>query len=164
MSKNVWMTFLSSCSLYSARKNKKSASIILFDIDYFKRVNDTYGHEAGDLVLVKISQLVKSCLIEEAISGSYGGEEFIINASNLSIDEVYSLAEKIGRNVLDHFIYYNGQAISVTSSFGISSIDFSINEGELKQLIREADEGLYKAKRNGRNRVELGRGTLLQEV
>ena len=129
----------------------------MFDIDHFKSINDTFGHEAGDLVLARVAGVVKNCLRSHDIVGRYGGEEFILCMPDASLLAAEEMADFIRRNISQAVVRYSEKEITVTSSFGISSV---LIRGEavpatLQTLIREADQALYAAKRKGRNCVEL---------
>ncbi|WP_449538904.1 histidine kinase N-terminal 7TM domain-containing protein [Ferdinandcohnia sp. Marseille-Q9671] len=143
--------------LKSLDSNESSFSIIMFDIDYFKRVNDTYGHEAGDNVLTFVANLVKSFLRENDIFARYGGEEFIILLPETNRNLATEIATKIGKIVSDCFIDINGDAVHVTLSIGVASATPGQGEhtSSLKSVIKEADHALYAVKRNGRNNVQL---------
>lgn len=122
------------------------------DIDFFKNVNDTYGHEAGDKVLVEFSNtLVNFCRDYDAV-GRIGGEEFAICMPNISVDNAKVVAERLRELIESQQVDVgNDQKISITVSIGLSSANgFSIG---LADLMRKADEGLYHAKSTGRNRV-----------
>lgn len=139
------------------RKNGGNVSVIMFDIDHFKRINDTYGHEAGDCVLKNVAAVAKECLRESDIIGRYGGEEFIICLPNTHLVAANQIANRIRTRISDSFIRNHGNEIRVTSSFGVSNAD--INAGEdrhsIHSLMRDADKALYTAKNNGRNCVQL---------
>ncbi|WP_235848398.1 histidine kinase N-terminal 7TM domain-containing diguanylate cyclase [Litchfieldia alkalitelluris] len=134
-----------------------SISMLMFDIDHFKNVNDTFGHEAGDLVLTQVTKLAKDSLRSKDMIGRYGGEEFIICMINTPFEEVLELANKIRLNISDLRLNLNGKDIRVTSSFGISNKDIPYGEDTItiKALMRQADQALYTAKNNGRNCVKL---------
>lgn len=128
--------------------------IIIMDIDHFKRVNDNFGHQVGDLVLQEMSGiLVKLCRVYDFI-GRYGGEEFIICLPGADKWNTYKIAERMRSTIENNKIFLSDKAssISITASFGISSVE----PGQIKsadRLINEADEALYRAKDQGRNRV-----------
>ena len=124
-------------------------SVILFDIDKFKTVNDTYGHLVGDKVLVELSRTVLSHIDENDLFGRWGGEEFIIVCPGKVKEEAYRFAEMIRQNLSAHDF---PDVEQITCSFGISQSDGEIG---IDQCLSYADEALYKAKENGRNRVEL---------
>jgi diguanylate cyclase (GGDEF)-like protein/PAS domain S-box-containing protein len=134
---------------------RQSIAIIMFDIDHFKMVNDTFGHDAGDLVLKHVVTLTKAYLRKTDIFGRYGGEEFIICLPNTTIDEAYELANFICLEIASSYAYFDDQEIRVTSSFGISHTADGQQYPPIKTLIRQADQALYMAKKNGRNHVNV---------
>ncbi|KGR86185.1 histidine kinase N-terminal 7TM domain-containing protein [Lysinibacillus odysseyi] len=132
------------------------ASLIMFDIDHFKQINDTYGHEAGDIVLANVAQLAKSSLEPQDIIGRYGGEEFIILLPGKNVKEASELANIIRISIAESLAHIHGQTIYVTSSFGISPVLLAQSDQKeaIKLAIRKADHALYTAKNNGRNNVQ----------
>lgn len=124
-------------------------SAILFDIDYFKRVNDTYGHQEGDNILKKISKLLQDTIDKAHIPIRYGGEEFLIILPNTSIDETYNIAQKIRKKVSQK-IKISRSNNNITISGGVSSLQKSKS---VKRLIKKADLNLYSAKASGRNKI-----------
>lgn len=143
--------------LDSLNKKGEDVSIIMFDIDHFKSINDTFGHEAGDLVLARVASVVKKCLGSRDIVGRYGGEEFILCMPDTSLLAARKMADFIRRNISQAVVRYSEKDITVTSSFGISSVLIrgEADQATLQTLIREADQALYAAKRKGRNCVEI---------
>ncbi|KAA9032382.1 histidine kinase N-terminal 7TM domain-containing diguanylate cyclase [Niallia endozanthoxylica] len=137
--------------------NGRDVSIIMFDIDHFKKINDTFGHEAGDKVLTHIASTAKESLRTNDIMGRYGGEEFIICLPDTSLTEAYELAQSIRVRISQHSTTYYNDEIYVTSSFGISSalIRKEDSHNTLEVLIREADQALYESKSKGRNYVAI---------
>lgn len=132
-----------------AKRYNSLLSLIIFDIDHFKNVNDTYGHSAGDDVLKRLTKLVKSNIRETDIFARWGGEEFVILAPGLSTVESVKLADKL-RHKIEEFDFEKPP--KVTSSFGIASY----KDGDVSTiLINRADEALYRAKENGRNQVQV---------
>ena len=132
-------------------------SIVMFDIDHFKRVNDTYGHEAGDVILTSVTSIVKKKLRSKDYMGRYGGEEFIICMHDTSLMEAANRANLIRQAVAESLVVFNKEEIQVTSSFGISHALLEVGEDRysIQQLIREADQALNTAKNKGRNCVAL---------
>lgn len=123
-------------------------SVIILDIDYFKQVNDTYGHDIGDRTLKSIANIIQNCIRKIDIAGRWGGEEFIIIAPETNTENAQNLAEKIRSKIES----YNFDTIgSKTASFGVAS--FLDNEDTSESLIKRADEALYDAKKYGRNKV-----------
>lgn len=141
------------------RRNKRYGHplcLFLFDIDYFKAVNDTYGHIAGDAVLQGIASLLQKNTRETDVVARYGGEEFVVLLPETDRDNGYLIAEKI-RNIIAHhdFLLPDGVKINVTASFGVASFDM-LPESFLtdsESFVKLADNALYSAKKNGRNRV-----------
>ncbi|RQW76052.1 diguanylate cyclase [Lysinibacillus composti] len=144
--------------LDSKGRKERNACLVLFDIDHFKKINDTYGHETGDLVLSHIAELVKDCLRPQDLIGRYGGEEFIVLLFDMNVDEAFEITNTIRIKISESFIrnhdFYN---VSVTASFGVAQVQVTLaNQQEaIKLAIRNADEALYEAKRDGRNRVQV---------
>ena len=133
-----------------AKRYNTTFSIIFLDIDYFKKVNDTYGHDIGDSVLIEISDLVKSNIRKSDIIGRWGGEEFIIICSETKVEDAYILAEKLRKLVEE----YNFKTVKhKTCSFGVSS--FLTDDKNYEEIVKRADDALYKAKNSGRNKVVL---------
>ncbi len=130
---------------------------MIFDIDYFKKINDQYGHLAGDQVLVELAQLTKGLIRKSDTLARFGGEEFILIAPNTKEKGAYKLGERIRSAVENHTFEYEGLVIPVTVSVGIVVHNEPSNEPDKlqEQLIKGADEALYQAKGKGRNRVEL---------
>ncbi|MDV7104925.1 tetratricopeptide repeat-containing diguanylate cyclase [Vibrio sp. TH_r3] len=124
-------------------------SIIMADIDHFKKVNDTYGHVTGDRVLCQVVETLQHCVRAEDIVARYGGEEFCIVLQGLDAVKAAQIAEKM-RCSIEH-TNYNG--VSVTCSFGVTTIRF--NASDPNELIAQADSALYQAKSSGRNSVVL---------
>lgn len=125
-------------------------TLIIFDIDHFKRINDTYGHPAGDQVLLKLSLVVAKNIRSTDLFARWGGEEFVILATNCETHCPHSLAEKL-RKLVEAYPF--AEVGKVTCSFGAT--DFQAGDNE-ESLIRRADHNLYQAKESGRNRVVCG--------
>ncbi|KXF80816.1 diguanylate cyclase [Enterovibrio coralii] len=125
---------------------------LLLDIDYFKTVNDTYGHPVGDKVLVGISELFKNNLRRDDVCSRVGGEEFMILLPNSGIEETNTIAEDLRQQISAlNFTSEKGEVFNVTSSFGTVAV---ANSQTLSELYSIVDKLLYRAKQNGRNRVE----------
>ena len=138
--------------------SKDYLSILMLDIDFFKKVNDTYGHAAGDIVLEEVARIIKSCTRNVDTAARYGGEEFVVMLNNTTPSAAMTIAERIRKLVEDKVILYDGQNIEVTISIGVSSYNFD-NESA-KSIVERADNALYESKRNGRNRVTLSEKNL----
>lgn len=128
-------------------------SLILFDIDHFKSINDTYGHETGDDAIRHVVELCRSRLGPEALFGRYGGEEFVVCLPAMGIGEAAGLAERLRRAVADSPLETADAAIRVTASFGVA--EATPAAGTIKALLHEADMALYRSKAGGRNAVSL---------
>lgn len=130
-------------------------SVVVFDIDYFKKVNDTYGHPAGDAVLKEISHLVRDTLIRgNDFFARYGGEEFCLLLLGSPYKQVEEIAERIRRTTQEHRFEFEGTVIPITVSIGISSIQDS--DTSWTDIFARADKALYQSKHGGRNRVTVG--------
>jgi diguanylate cyclase (GGDEF)-like protein len=127
------------------------ASLLMIDIDHFKKVNDTYGHQAGDVVLCNVAGLVRGALRETDLFARYGGEEFVLLATGTEQSGAFILAERL-RKLIEGAVFTHGSiSIAVTVSIGIGIWETSISE-DFEELIRRADAALYRAKEQGRNR------------
>ncbi len=125
-------------------------NIIMLDIDFFKKVNDNYGHPMGDEVIKKVSNHMQDKVGSEGVVGRFGGEEFLTILYNNNIQEAALLANQIRSDIESKKIEFEGKKISVTVSMGIAC---SAETGVYQELLNKADERLYKAKENGRNQV-----------
>jgi diguanylate cyclase (GGDEF)-like protein len=130
-------------------------SIAMVDIDHFKKVNDTYGHQAGDTVLYAVAQTVKNSLISEGIVCRYGGEELAIFFPRRTCSEVCKLMEEVRRDVEKTKISTGKKSISVTISIGVSQRENP--DQTVMEVIGAADKALYRAKNGGRNQVKSGK-------
>jgi two-component system cell cycle response regulator len=133
-----------------ARYNR-SLSLIMFDIDHFKQINDTHGHLAGDHVLRELAQVVKHRIRKEECFARYGGEEFCIVMPEAGPENARRFAEKVRGMVEEHHFSFEGKKIQVTISVGVS--EMTSDMAEPAPFIKQADTNLYKAKRGGRNQV-----------
>jgi len=139
-------------ALYEFRKysrDKKPISFIMLDIDYFKKINDTHGHNVGDYALKTIAKLVLENIRESDAFARWGGEEFVILTPNADVDNAVVLAEKI-RKKISNFEF--DEIGSITCSFGVAQMQDGFT---LENLVENADRALYMAKRSGRNRTEV---------
>lgn len=134
-----------------AVRHKASLSLLMLDVDHFKRINDAYGHPMGDEVLRKISEVIASTIRKEDIFGRYGGEEFVVMARGIGHDGAMQLARRIRTVISELRIIVDSERIPVTVSLGVSTEENDYNESH-EELLTLADERLYEAKRAGRNR------------
>jgi two-component system cell cycle response regulator len=136
---------------FSAR-HASPLALVLFDIDHFKKVNDTYGHQAGDHVLSEISKLLSGALRAEDVFARYGGEEFAVICRGNDEKQAQVVGERLRKAVEAHKFVYDGQHIPVTISVGISVLpDPAVKDAN--DIVSLADQALYKSKNAGRNRV-----------
>ena len=140
--------------LNRSARNKNCLSLVLIDIDHFKKFNDTYGHLVGDFVLAEFSRILGSNLREYDTLARYGGEEFVVILPETSVEDACVVAEKL-RNAVESAVLREGsQEYRVTASFGVSSArPEDLGEIGKTELIKMADEALYDAKDRGRNQV-----------
>ena len=136
--------------LMTARE-KKSLSLLMLDIDYFKNVNDTYGHQIGDFILISFVQEVKKIMRKSDMFARVGGEEFAILLNDTSIEGARIIAQKICTLIENKKFVYEDKVISITTSIGISQLDEK--NDSIEKLYKQADKQLYQAKNTGRNRV-----------
>jgi diguanylate cyclase (GGDEF)-like protein len=136
-----------------AVRYKKSMAVVMIDIDYFKKVNDNYGHAGGDLVLQSLSDLCKRSLRKVDIMGRYGGEEFVILLPETGIMEAQKTAERLRLEIAGMLTNTPKGAVRITASFGIAILDDKRNT--LDSLLDCADQAVYGAKLGGRNRVNI---------
>ena len=136
-----------SLALRNAEIYNEAFTIILFDIDHFKEVNDTYGHNVGDQVLIQLASLIKSQLRNQDTFARWGGEEFIILSESQTEDDSYILASRL-RKTIESFPF--SMVDQLTCSFGLSQCK---NNDTATSLLKRADDALYRAKESGRNKV-----------
>ena len=135
------------------QQRKALYSVVLLDLDHFKHINDNYGHDMGDQVLIQVAECLAQHVREQDMIGRFGGEEFILLLPNTTTEQAQHVAERC-RIVLTelNFVYEQQQPFSISASFGISS---SQNASEPQQIIRQADQALYAVKTAGRNQVQI---------
>jgi diguanylate cyclase (GGDEF)-like protein len=138
-----------------ARRHNYPLSCIMADIDYFKIFNDTFGHRAGDEVLLKVATIIKNTVRNEDIVARYGGEEFIILLPETGKERAKLVAERIRENIENEKFLDKLSKGEVTISFGVATYTKEKNWTSPNSLVKESDKALYLAKRNGRNRVEI---------
>jgi len=146
-----------------SKRYQRPLSCIIMDIDFFKHVNDSYGHLAGDRVLVDIAQIVRKNCRQSDLAGRYGGEEFIILLPETEMAGAIIIAERIREMIEQHqTVDGKGVVIGVTVSMGVASLTGTElgNMDNSERIIQQADDALLEAKKNGRNRIELYRTVL----
>ena len=139
--------------LSRSRRDQSSISLIMIDIDHFKSINDTYGHLVGDEILVKLAEQMRQCTRRYDTLGRYGGEEFIIVLPQCAEAEVHCVAERLRQTVCKQPYNSKQGPVPVTISLGGTWIKPSAQKCAEEDLIRVADQALYVAKRQGRNKV-----------
>jgi len=128
----------------------KNFTITLMDVDFFKKINDTYGHLIGDYILKEIVEIIKNNIRSNDWIARYGGEEFLIVFSHNKYENILKVIERIRKKIEKHDFIVDGNKIKVTVSFGVAK--FTKNEN-VNTLLEKADENLYEAKRSGRNKI-----------
>jgi diguanylate cyclase (GGDEF)-like protein len=152
--KKYFLDRLESEFAYAAR-HKTPLSLVMFDVDHFKKINDTHGHLAGDFVLTTLANLVSTTIRQEDVFARYGGEEFAVICRGVDLVGATAFGERIRRMVAAQLYLYQDIDIKVTVSVGVAALP-DVGMRECLELIGAADEALYQAKRGGRNRVVSG--------
>lgn len=141
--------------LERAERYSHQVTFMLIDLDYFKKVNDTFGHPAGDYVLQEVAKMLVKLVRRCDIVARYGGEEFAIILPETGDSGAKVLAQRVRRGIEQMKIEYSNQFIPVTISCGLATSDFAVRSTTRATLIKDSDQALYRAKKNGRNRVEI---------
>ncbi len=140
-----------------SRRYGQPLSLVMADLDHFKKINDTYGHQAGDLVLQHALDLARSALRVSDWIARYGGEEFVIVLPETPLWGAHAVAERMRRMCAETAVELPETKLLVTASFGVATIDgVSPSNEDADAMLREADKALYESKRAGRNRVTCG--------
>lgn len=134
-----------------AKRYERALSVVLFDLDHFKRINDEYGHLMGDYVLREVAKVIKTRVRREEMFARYGGEEFCIVLPEMSLEDAMRFAETVREMVEVHPFKFENNNVHVTVSIGVATVTEEMARPEA--LILAADQNLYRAKRSGRNRV-----------
>ncbi len=134
-----------------AKRNKTGLSLIMIDLDFFKKINDTYGHLAGDFILGKLSEVFSSMTRNEDIVARYGGEEFVAILPGSSEEGAVICAERIREKIAQTPFIFERETINITVSIGIATLDENNFFGSHEDFIEAADNCLYRSKKNGRN-------------
>ena len=135
------------------QRYKHTCSLLMFDIDHFKRINDTYGHPAGDEVIRQTAAVIKQCVRDIDICGRYGGEEFTIILVDTNTEGAMIVAERLRKAIEANTVYYDEHVINFTISLGVAEIHDQITAPV--EWIDASDRGLYRAKRAGRNQTQI---------
>ncbi len=151
--------------LDAALAQNKTLAVIMFDIDFFKRFNDTYGHACGDYVLQTVAKIIKSSIRAEDLASRYGGEEFTVLLNNMNRLDAMTVADRIRSKIEQYDFCYENQHVKVTISLGVTEFNPKDNPvTSPKLLVDQADQALYVSKRNGRNRVTFADAKLIAET
>jgi len=134
-----------------AKRAKRDVAIATIDIDKFKNINDTYGHDIGDVCIINVVKVLKKNLRTSDLLSRFGGEEFVVLLENITLENTQKLFEKIRETFENNIIKANNYTINFTVSIGIS---YGIKE-DLDAMIKISDDGLYFCKENGRNQVKI---------
>ena len=146
---------LSSIQYEKAKKENRTFAFLMIDIDFFKKINDNYGHRAGDIAISMVSNTIKTSISSKDIAGRYGGEEFLVLITNTDLSQCEQVAQRIRKNVENLQIQCDEVTFSCTCSIGLfykDTIDFALS---IEETIELSDQALYKAKEGGRNKVEI---------
>ena len=135
------------------QRNQVPRTLLMFDIDHFKNINDTYGHPAGDLIIQEISSILSKNQRETDFSGRYGGEEFVIILTNVTERSARIFSERLRSNIEKTLVKYNGHELSVTVSLGLAELTADCKS--TNEWLKRADKALYGAKESGRNKSVL---------
>lgn len=135
-----------------SRRYERDLSLLMIDIDFFKRINDTYGHQTGDLVLRKISSIVESQLRDADLAFRFGGEEFMVILPETSLQDASNVAERMRTEIMHSYYHHDESEFNVTVSIGIISVKCNQVES-IDSLIKKVDDNLYMAKKSGRNQI-----------
>lgn len=139
--------------LHQALRNRSTLSVVMTDLDFFKKVNDTYGHQAGDKVLVYVSKAMQARLRESDLIARIGGEEFVLLLPGTSIDEARKIAQELLALIRALAVPHAGHTITLSASFGLTSI--RPTDPNLEALLQRADHALYQSKDQGRGRISV---------
>jgi len=138
--------------LQMAERHQHELSLLMVDVDFFKRINDEYGHHRGDLVLCEVAKVIQSACRGSDITFRYGGEEFVVVLGKTDAEGAKIIAERIRLQIAETQVIYNGKTINATVSIGIATRHRDEKE-HINDLFERADKALYVAKESGRNRV-----------
>ena len=136
-----------------AVRYEKKFSLLMFDLDHFKKINDTYGHDAGDEVLRNVADIMRQILRSTDIFGRIGGEEFAVAMPETDASTAVEVAERLRIRFMESIVQTKAGPVRYTASMGIATL--SDAKTVLSQMIKWADVALYQAKNNGRNRIEI---------
>lgn len=134
------------------KRYQHDLSLMILDLDHFKAVNDTYGHQAGDMVLKEVGQILLDGIRNTDFAARYGGEEFVVILPHIAEKQAHLLAGRLAEKIAAKRFEHGGKLFNVTVSAGVASLDPAVND-TAQELLRRADQALYQAKADGRDRV-----------
>ena len=146
-------TEMTSKYIEAAHRTDHPLAILYLDLDYFKKVNDQHGHQVGDIMLIKFTDVVGKCLRKSDLLGRIGGEEFAVVLFETGLEDAVEVAEKIRSKVHESTYQYDEKLVEVSTSIGVSQMESKTDS--MEDILQRADKALYKAKEMGRNRVEI---------
>lgn len=135
------------------KRHSEPTSLVIFDIDHFKKVNDTYGHQTGDEVIRECAQTLLSCARDIDVCGRYGGEEFVVLLNNTDAKGAFTFAERLRSRIEKLTVTYDKYVVKFTISLGVCELTSTIKSA--KEWLEFADQGLYKSKEGGRNQTTI---------
>jgi diguanylate cyclase (GGDEF)-like protein len=144
--KQILSTLIKKC-----KKNPSVFSLVIIDIDFFKKINDQHGHYYGDKILSQFANLINSSLNKNEILGRWGGEEFVLIKKNTDKKTALVELESLRKTIEKHPFKLDEESVKLTASFGVS--DYKCTQQDFKGLFMEADKAMYNAKNSGRNRI-----------
>ena len=136
-----------------AQRKPKNISLLMLDIDFFKKVNDEYGHQCGDHVLIEFTEILKKNIRPKEVVARYGGEEFAIILFDTDLASASLAAERIYHDIRNNTFYYHNRSLKITCSIGIASYPTTCSDIDLNKLVHASDAALYHAKKTGRDRI-----------
>jgi diguanylate cyclase (GGDEF)-like protein len=139
-------------AMHRWKRTERPLSLAVCDIDHFKRINDNFGHLAGDKVLKKVASMFKSAIRASDFIARIGGEEFVFIFEHTQSKDAKSILEKLRKSIQDCLFYYREKKVDVTVSFGLTTV---LEEDDVETFFMRADKAMYKAKNGGRNRIEV---------
>lgn len=146
---------LADSELYRVKRYGGEMSLVMIDIDFFKKINDTYGHICGDEILRALTILIRKNLRTTDIFARYGGEEFCVLLPEISLDNAEKFAEKIRELVEENVFYFNKTDIKLTISLGVTYYNKEMKNISFEELLDMSDKALYESKKSGRNKVSI---------
>ncbi|MGB0679373.1 MAG: diguanylate cyclase [Polyangiales bacterium] len=138
-----------------AKRHESSLSVLWIDIDHFKRLNDTHGHQAGDAVLSALAGFLARVMRTEDVAGRYGGEEFVVLLRRTPLSDALALAERLCRGVRALAVPWDGEELRTTVSIGVACYVHAQGFSNAEELLKAADAAMYRAKNSGRDRASL---------